>query len=820
MIYDKMQKECKYGSYDLDNPGGYRLTKGHRLSSPWYYILNNRKTLLYLDQNGPCKMQYQPPNGILVFKRELGEKQSKWQTWISSPDINGGVPFSNFNSPRLSCDTEGFDLKVNWYPERAVYTLKVPKALVTTEIFMPTDTATVSMKTTIENTGSEPMDFTAVPAVFPYVNIPQMVAWDLPEWYLATRLMKRGKMLTLHGQMNDPGMDMEKDRSVTFNIDFEDEAFVTLDMESYCGNGSFFAPSAVIKDSDFDIPMSKADGDSFGGYQSVWAAKYRFTLEAGQSRTLTQVMTVQDSKAYSEEENLADLIYFDNEAYAQKLSSTRAYYTELFEKRSIKTDNPVYDNFINSFAPLQMCWVGSLDRGWPSSMRGVRDASQDFCGVLPLDTQWTRETILNMLEHQQTDGWMPRQISTVSRSAPHDMRYYCDGGAFLLELVHEYLTFTRDGDILTQELVWLDSDNKATVLEHILCCADYYLDPKNIGEHGLCKIWFGDWWDVMDNIGMDGRGEGTTVTAQMIVNLKNLCDMLRWLTDTGRLNTSYSDLIEKYTLARKGFVEAMHSYAYNKDGFVNGYYNDNGRWLLSDCDPDGEKRVYLVANSWAVISGCLTEEMQASVIQNIEDNCRTELGYNTISRGFPVYVDKAGRIGNGTKPVPYTYNHAQSFYVRALCACGKADLAYEATRYILPIDSELLPPELTGAPPFAIANEYSTSPKALKRAGFQFLSGTVSYVLRTVYNFFFGITPAYDGLIIKPCMPAAFGDCSARFTYLGRSFTLKYTHTESGDKRFILNGRELEAQKDGCSGLSQVFIADTELADENIIEII
>ena len=86
-----------------------------------------------------------------------------------------------------------------------------------------------------------------------------------------------------------------------------------------------------------------------------------------------------------------------------------------------------------------MYWVGSLDRGWPSSMRGSRDASQDFCGITPLAPEWTRKTMLELLEHQQTDGWFPRQVSTISRTAPHDMSYFCDGGAFFLELVHEYL---------------------------------------------------------------------------------------------------------------------------------------------------------------------------------------------------------------------------------------------------------------------------------------------------------------------------------------------------------------------------------------------
>ena len=93
--YDKIEKNCRYGEYDLSKKAAYTITNDKELFEPWYYILQNRKILLYVDQNGPVKIQYQPPSGILVAKRELGEKQSKLQTWIQCDLVNGGIPFSN-----------------------------------------------------------------------------------------------------------------------------------------------------------------------------------------------------------------------------------------------------------------------------------------------------------------------------------------------------------------------------------------------------------------------------------------------------------------------------------------------------------------------------------------------------------------------------------------------------------------------------------------------------------------------------------------------------------------------------------------------------
>lgn len=816
MLYDRTQEKCAYGNFNTDEKASYTLTDRQALKSPWYYVYSNRKILLYVDQNGPVKVQYQPPNGILVIKREMGENQSKWQVWVQSDDLNDGIAVSNFGVPDLRYGKKT-NMEAKWTPEKAIYTVEHDNADIITEIFVPSDKATVCMKTTVVNKSEKKMNFNVLPSMFPYVNIPQMVAWDLPEWYLSTTVKRTGEMLTFCGQMKDPEMKPDGDRSVTFNVDYDENAQIELDMAEFCGSGNFFSPDKVTGGEELSLKMSEADGTGFGGYQAVYASKYSFTLEAGEKKTLTQVLTIQEDYHYNDEENLFDKAYFDEKLYQKRVKSTRDFYEELFSKRTIKTQNKLYDNFINYFTPLEMFWVGSLDRGWPSSMRGIRDASQDFMGLLHLDPAWTRETILDMFLHQQKDGWMPRQISTVSRTAPHDMRYYCDGGAFLIELIHEYMTFTRDTSILEEKVMWLDSDEESTVLEHIVRCTEFYLEDKNIGEHGLCKVWYGDWWDPMDKIGMEGRGESVTVTAQMVLNLKNLSDMYNWLYETGKVDKVYLELSEKYLEIRKTMIYNMQKYAYNSAGFFNGYFNDNGKWLLSEKDPDGEKRVYLVSNAWALIADCATAEMKKSVLDNIENECLGVTGYNTNSKGFPVYIDKAGRKGNGSSPGASSYNHAQSFFVRACCECGDAERAYNATRYILPIEEEYHPVEKTYAPPYAIANCYSTSARFPHRVGFQFLSGTVSYVLRTVYNFFFGITFCYDGLLLKPCLSKEFGDCEVKFTYLGNSFTVYYKKTDSADKKVMLNGSVWRTEINENSGKQTAFFPDTDIKKENTI---
>ena len=807
--YEFTNEKCVYGKYDLNKRASYEITDRDKLVSPWYYIYQNRKILVYVDQNGPVKIQYQPPSGILIAKRELGETQSKLQTWITCPQVNGGIPFGNFHNPVLGFNAERPVFTVKWSPSTATYIVEFPQTRVETSLFVPINKATLCVKTKIINKTDNPLEMRVTPSVFPYVNKPQMVAWDLPEWYLTVNARKNGKALTFCAKMSDPDMNAANERSVTYNADYVADADFAIDMSKLTLSGNFFSPHAVTQNRTLPYKMKDADAVApFKDYQSVFAADYKAVIGAKGSKTFTQVLTVQEHTSFNETENAYDEGYFDEDFYNARVAETDAFYEDLFTKRRIKTDNPLYDDFINAFAPLQMFWVGSLDRGWPSSMRGARDASQDFTGIVPLYPEWAKQVIKELFEHQRTDGWMPRQVSTISRTAPHDMRNFSDGGAFLLELVHKYLTFTRDYGFLEDKVFWLDSDEKNTCFEHILRTIDYYIAPENIGEHGLNKVWYGDWWDVMDKVGVKGRGESVTITAQTVMNLENLADMLTALSAYDEKYKKYLPLKDEFLRKRDAFICAMRKHAFNKLGFYNGYFNDDGKWLLSDCDPDGRERLYLVSNAWAVISGCANADEARSVLDNVEKRSLCEVGYATKSVPFYDKIENAGRAGKGGEMVKSSYNHAQSFYVRACCAANRPDLAYKATRYILPIEEKYAPVEKTFAPPFAIANMYSNFPDSPHRVSLQYLSGTVSYVLRTVYEFFFGVNYRYDGLKIRPRLPKEFGNCSIDFEYMGKSFKV-VARSAKGEAEISLNGKPYPSD--------ELFIPDGEMLDKNEI---
>jgi N,N'-diacetylchitobiose phosphorylase len=311
-----------------------------------------------------------------------------------------------------------------------------------------------------------------------------------------------------------------------------------------------------------------------------------------------------------------------------------------------------------------------------------------------------------------------------------------------------------------------------------------------------------------------------TVTAQTVLNLKYMLEIFSWLDTLGKLDERCQALQESYVKARESLIKAMRENALNKEGFFNGYFNDNGKWLLSEKDPDGESRVYLVSNAWAIISGVADEEMRTRVLENINQHSFGRMGYNTGSCEFKEQIPNAGRVGNGSFSIASPYNHAQSFLVRASCVAGDWETAYKATRYILPIEQAYAPVEKTFAPPYAIANSYSNSDANLHRVELQFLSGTVSYVLRNVYSYFFGITYGFNGLTIQHCMPEVFGDCLAEFEYLGKKFRLAFKKVDKAEKTVMFNGKVWTKTAESAeTRRTHPFFADADMLEENSIEI-
>ncbi len=766
-----------YGNF-INDTAGYQINTLN-LPTSWEYIYENRDVLLKMDQFGPVYAQANPPGDIMLFKREQHQKFSPWLVNIFSNTFDEKI--TNFFRPNdLYNSAEPKKITIKFLPECAIYTFEHKGIKVVTEFIIPKKGTAVSMRLKITNISNENISLRIVPQLVPYLNEASMALWDKYEWYLDTSCIKDKNLIFKTKLLNANASDTKR-RTAIFVLPTEDNQNFEVSLEKFIGQGDLTLP---------DCNLSNCDRNY--GYPPVYAASYKWELTPNEEKCLKAALTIDDIDGA--------LKYFDDSYFDHVKAERKAEFDELFSKNHINTGDEQFDNFVNYWLPIQLNWVASLDRGWPTGMRGSRDSAQDYAGLLYSNTEAPKEIILTMLECQRTDGWFPRQYSAKGKHGKHDMRTHVDAGVFFAEFLHKYIAHTHDFDILNLETEWLDSDKKSTVLEHFTKAVEYYIQEENIGEHGLCKIRGGDWLDAVNTAGLLGRGESVTVSAQEVMALKYLADVLKTLNPDADVSI--------YLDAAKKIKENLNKYAFNKAGFYNGVFNDDGKWIFSDCDPDGESRMYGVSNYYAIVSGVAEKEKFDKIIENLR-SLKCDMGYRLFSPYLGEKpIDKVGRIASGDVP-PYlgengnVYNHgSQGFLLRALSEIGMGDMAFDVLKWLLPYDTDKHPTELTFTPPYAIVNCWQQLPAFHHRGLMCFLTGSVAMAMRGVYEWVFGIRPALDGLEISPCLPTSMKSVSVDFEYLKQKHTLKI----DGDDVFVDDNKLTQKRKNLITGKQVYFI--------------
>ena len=812
----------RFGHFDLNTPATYIITD-RSMQVPWEYIYQNRDVLLRVDQFGPVNAQAYPPQDIMLFKRERDDKFSKWLYWLQCDEINGGTPFTNFWGPSLgSPDQQPDATRITYTPWNAVYEYTVGPLTMKTTLFVPRAGCDIVMTLALSST--KPLNIKVTQAFSAYINPAALAPWDKPEWYLRCAF-GREEQLAFWGQLFNPGSVKEKRRVASLWATREGATSYEMSQEYFIGQGDLSNPQGA-----YAAPLRLTDKDCKGwgettptneiiGYPPIFAARYDINLAAGKDHTLRQVLSLQPlgedfllpKRAVAKQ----TARYFDAPTYQAALAEQVAYFNDLCSHRTIKTADPFFDYYMNTWMPVQMYWVSSLDRGWPTGMRGSRDCANDFMGEVYFDGDWAKQIVELGCSCQRADGWFPRQISTAGRTGTHDLRPFSDGGAFMLEFFHEYFCVTGDTALLDKKLPWLDDETESTVYDHMIRALDYYTNADNIGEHGLCKIRGGDWLDAVNRAGLQGRGESVMVTNQVIIDIGFVLKIADF---AGKSVPNR----EQYTKAAEAFQKALLTHAFNKKGFFNSVFTDRGEWVFSDNDPDGETRPYVCANAWSVISGVAGRERWDTIYKAMQ-TLKCESGYRLFYPGIGEKpIELVGRSGSGDGPIGFfenatPYNHgSHGFLGRSFSVMGKGEDLLDVLLYLMPYDQDRHPTSEALAPPYAVVNCWQRVAMFMNRGGMTFLTGTIAMGLRMAYQWMLGLYFDTDALVINPCLDTkTLGEVTVNCPVRDKNVTVTYKPGAG----VTLNGAAITTTSvDPASGRTQYHIAYNMLkGDDQII---
>lgn len=793
-------------------PATFRCER-YGLPAKWDYIYTNGKALLRVQHDGGGYFQVDPPGGPAMFRLAAGAATPALLTWIVPQGAPEASPaFTNFWLPTVpgsKAGTEPESYTCTFAPDAARYEVKHDGWTVATELWVPPDEPAVVMTVAVTNVTRAIRRCRLVSVLNPQLAPFSLAPWDRPELYQTAALARCGTADAIWMETRNPqGNPAKRLRAVVLS-DMRATHFEVA-RHAFEGEGNWSAPGAVWAgglgrrvDSRSRLAYGRVTAQNAVIGQPIMAGFGRaISLRPGATFEFTLVFGALPPTADGALPPRRHLVrlgrYLRPGTRQRALAALRAQHDDLFRRRWIWSPDAALNRYVNEWLPLQLGWVNSLDRGWPTNLRGTRDAAQDATGSVPLDPSVGRARLLELFSVQRTDGWFPRQYSMFGPTGQHDLRAYVDAGCWVWELLWEYLCYVRDHAILDTRLRWLDRDSTEVLLNHAMRLFDYYLAPANLGEHGLCKIREGDWNDSVNAAGCEGRGETVMVTCQVVLGLEQMAELLASL-GSGR----HRQAARRYRAAARRLRAALLKHARNRLGYFNGVFNDAGHWIFSPRDPDGRRRINGPANSFAVIAGIVSGAARDRVLANL-DGLRGPHGWRLFHPGIGnPPIAKLGRIGagdlvaglgeNGT-----CYNHgAHGFLGRAAWTAGRGTLLHEVMRYMLPYDPLAHPVNVAHTAPYGVVNHWKEAPGQEGVGGDTFLSGSITTAIRNCYQGLVGFRPGWSAVVVDPVIPAGWARFEALVPFLGGDVRLCVTnprHVECGVKHLVLDGQPVDAR--------------------------
>ena len=133
------------------------------------------------------------------------------------------------------------------------------------------------------------------------------------------------------------------------------------------------------------------------------------------------------------------------------------------------------------------------------------------------------------------------------------------------------------------------------------------------------------------------------------------------------------------------------------------------------------------------------------------------------------------------------YNHACAFKVMADCKVGRGDKAVETLLKMIP-GGAANPSEKTTTEPYVFTNCYGKHENEDMVVGFSWQTGSSAWGLRDWYEGVLGITREFDGLRIRPNLPASWDVVEARRPYRGSMLNIRIQNAGGNNVKLTVDG--------------------------------
>jgi N,N'-diacetylchitobiose phosphorylase len=519
----------------------------------------------------------------------------------------------------------------------------------------------------------------------------------------------------------------------------------------------------------------------------------RLKLAPGETRSLVYVLG-----PGGEVDGRAAMARYERPGTVEKeIADVKRYWHDRLGALQVTTPDRNFNLMVNTWNAYQnlitFAWSRSASMVYFAGRNGYgyRDTLQDLTGVTHLIPTEIGERLRIMLSGQvSTGGGLPlvtfdhRPGTALDPEDPRNTEfigYRCDDALWLFPSVDLYIKETGDAAFLDQVVPYADK-GEDTVMGHLRRALDFSV--KRSGKHGLVLGLLADWNDCLR---MGKNGESVFASFQLylglsiyagLAKLKNLSAESAWALGQ-----------------QKVLGDSIQKHVWEKDRFVRGFSGGDGYVLGSQNNEEG--RIFLNAQSWAVVSGLARNEQGRTAMDSACKDLNTPYGLMICYPAFRKYglpVVRAILCLPGIKENGGVFSHCQGWAILAETQLGRGNRAFEFYNNVNParLNDGI---EVRESEPYVHCQftEGVDSPFH-GRAQNPWLTGTATTVQTSAVQGILGVRPEIDGLRIDPCIPSAWDGFTMRRVFRGKvlNVTVKnLDHIEHGVAGVTLNGKAL-----------------------------
>ncbi|MFW6370911.1 MAG: GH36-type glycosyl hydrolase domain-containing protein, partial [Bacteroidota bacterium] len=308
------------------------------------------------------------------------------------------------------------------------------------------------------------------------------------------------------------------------------------------------------------------------------------------------------------------------------------------------------------------------------------------------------------------------------------------------------------------------------------------------GERGLPLMLKSDWNDQMFRVCREGKGESFWTSMLLGVVLPKLAELAN-LIDKSDEASEFDEIREE----QRALV--------NDIGWDGEWYRraimDNGLYLGTKDNP--EAKIWLNAQSWAVLSCFASKERGLQSMDIVKENLDSELGIKLLHPSITTFPDPNDPLTNynkGTGENASVFCHANTWAIMAECMLGRGDRAWKYYRQLIPSNAM----EKAGAwrykaEPYVYAsNLFGPESDKFGLANVSWLSGTAAWMYVVATQYILGIKPRWEGLKIDPCLPSDWEELSVQRVFRNKKYSFSFFKSKgtcTGVEKLVLNGEVL-----------------------------